>query len=100
MDAFVAIFAIFEARTGFNVFNHLSGFIPFLHSGPAARFLRFGSARLRVSAPAQHPIALSAAFVMLFPLAIYWRAHAQRRWWARALVLVLALAHRLADRAS
>ena len=32
----VAISALVEARTGFNVFNHLSRVIPFLHGGDAA----------------------------------------------------------------
>ena len=69
--AVVAFFAIIEARTGINVFNHLDRVIPFLQPGgegePEA-FLKFGSAKLRVFGSAQHPIALSAAFVMLAPL--------------------------------
>ncbi len=90
----VAVSAIVEGRTGFNVFNHLSRVMPLLHNtgdagGPD--MLRFGSARMRVFASSQHPIALSAAFVMIAPLALYLaRRYAQRRWWACALVLVVA----------
>src|SRR5919204_3255247 len=63
----VAFFAIIEARTGFNVFNHLSRFVPFLHGGQIAgpAYLRLGTAKVRVFASAEHPIALSAALVIL-----------------------------------
>jgi hypothetical protein len=94
--ATVGVLAIIEARTGFNAFNHLSRVVPLLRntgdaSGPD--MLRFGSARMRVFASAQHPIALSAAFVVLTPLALYLgRRYAQRRWWACALILAAACA--------
>ena len=70
----VAFFAIVEARTGFNVFNHIDRVVPVLQPGEEGKpgaFLKYGAARLRVFGPAQHPIALSAAFVMLTPLALY-----------------------------
>jgi hypothetical protein len=93
--AVVAFFAIVEARTGFNVFNHLSKVIPFLHggqiTGPA--YLRLGTAKVRVFASAEHPIALSAALVMLTPLALYLaRRYRQRRWWLCAFLFVAAVA--------
>lgn len=89
----VAFFAIVEARTGFNVFNHLSRVIPFLQggeiSGPA--FQRVGTDRIRVFASAEHPIALSAALVMLTPLAFYLaHRYRRRRWLLCALLLVAA----------
>jgi polysaccharide biosynthesis protein PslJ len=95
--AVVAFFALIEARTGFNIFNHLTRVIPLLHwttddlSGPDMK--RFGSAKLRVFASAQHPIALSAMFVMLTPLAIY-LAHRtrQKRWMLAAFLLAAACA--------
>jgi hypothetical protein len=90
--AIVALFALIEARTGYNVFNHLSRVLPFLHGGQIAgpEFLRAGTARLRVFASAEHPIALSAALVMLAPLALYLaRRYGQRRWLVCALILVL-----------
>jgi O-antigen ligase/polysaccharide polymerase Wzy-like membrane protein len=91
----VGFFAVIEARTGFNVFNHLSRVVPFLHygeiGGPA--FIRMGTAKLRVFGSAEHPIALSAALVMLIPLAIYlWRRYRQRRWCVAALTLTAASA--------
>src|SRR5438105_2027416 len=79
----IAALAVVERRTGFNPFNHLSGFIPGLQFRGAFgtdSLLRAG--RLRVYGPAEHPIALGAALVMLIPLAVY-LAHSsgKRRWW-------------------
>jgi hypothetical protein len=92
--AVVSFFAIVEARTGFNVFNHLSRVVPFLKGGDIAgpSFILHGSSRLRVFASAEHPIALSAALVMLAPLALYLaRRYRQRRWYVAALVLALGV---------
>jgi hypothetical protein len=96
--AVVAAFAIVEARTGFNVFNHLARVFPLLRPeqdpslmGPDMK--RFGAATTRVFASAQHPIALSAALVMLTPLAVYLaRRYRQRRWLACTLLLGVAVA--------
>ena len=94
--AVVAFFAIIEARTGINAFNSLDRVIPFLRPGgegePEA-FLKFGSAKLRVFGSAQHPIALSAAFVLLVPLGLYLaRRYGQRRWWLCVTLLVAGCA--------
>ncbi len=91
----VAVFAIVEARVGFNVFDHLSAVVPFLDGREIAGpdFVRFRAAKLRVFGSAEHPIALSAAFVLLAPLAIYLaRRYRQRRWMLCAVVLVAACA--------
>ena len=82
--AIVAFFAVVEARTGFNVFNHLSKVMPFLRdTGDVGGYQRLGTDKTRVFASAQHPIALSAALVILLPLAIYLaRRYSQRRWYA------------------
>ena len=83
--AVVALFAIVEARTGFNVFNHLSRVVavpPDRRAMPVRSFERVGhGASCASSGPREHPIALSAAFVMLAPLALYLaRRYRQRRW--------------------
>ena len=90
----VSLFALVEARTGFNVFNHLAVVLPFLRDlGDVGGFQRVGSDKLRVFASAQHPIALSAALVTLAPLALYLaRRHGQRRWLLCALLLGVACA--------
>ena len=92
--AVVALFSIVEARTGFNVFNHLSRAMPFLiDQGDVGGFVRVGTGALRVFGSAQHPIALSAALVMLVPLAVYLaRRYRQRRWTLCGLVLIAACA--------
>ncbi len=66
----VALLAIVEARTGFNLFNHLSTVMPFLQDqgGDVGGYQRLGTAKLRVFGSAQHPIALSGALVMLTPV--------------------------------
>jgi O-antigen ligase len=86
----VGFFAIIEARIGFNVFNQLHHVVPFLTlTEDTGGFIRSGTAKLRVFASAQHPIALSAALVMLVPLAVYLaRRYRQRRWLVCALALI------------
>ncbi len=91
----VAVLAIVEGRTQFNAFNHLSTVMPFLQDQGAdvGGYQRLGTANLRVFGSAQHPIALSAALVMLLPLAMYLaRRHGQRRWIACGLALGIACA--------
>jgi len=92
----LAGFALFEAVSGYNIFNHLSGALPFLRSEPLPFSLSNTLAndrggRLRVYASAQDPIALSAVLVMLVPLAIYLAGSDRRRllWSSCAAVLLL-----------
>lgn len=88
----LACAAIVEARTGYNVFNHLSSVLPFLRdTGDVGGYQRVGTAKMRVFASAQHPIALSAALVILIPLALHLaKRYGQRRWIACALALAIA----------
>jgi hypothetical protein len=94
--AVVGVFSLIEFRTGYNIFDHLTG-IPGLQRetlptqlGDPTGFSRGG--RVRVYASAQHPIALGAVLTMLVPLAIY-LAHKSRRWywWLAAGVSVLGV---------
>lgn len=79
--ALIAVLATVEGRTGFNPFNHLSSVMPFLTADPGANAenLRLGS--IRALGPAQHPIALGAALVMLLPLGGYLAFTTRRLWW-------------------
>ncbi len=85
--AVVAGCAIFESRTHFNLFDHLSTVIPILQQQASSEtvldmrgFRAFGSA--------QHPIALSAALVLLVPISVYLvQRSGQRRWWLAAGLL-------------
>ena len=83
--AVVALFAIVEARTGFNVFNHLSRVIPILHataSSASRSSSEFGAAKLARLRRRRSIRSRSAPrCVMLTPLALYLaRRYRQRRW--------------------
>lgn len=86
--AAVAVLAIVERRTGFNVFDRL-GWIPLIEFEGAQEQLARGG-RLRVYASAQHPIALAGLFAVITPVSVY-LAYATRRrvWYAASALLVL-----------
>jgi hypothetical protein len=83
----VAIGAIIEQRSGYNVFNHLHTFMPFLHFEGGTSLIRFG--RLRVYGSAQHPIALGAALMTPVPIGVYFAQTRGRRWWIAIVLLIL-----------
>jgi len=87
--ATVAGFALVQAKTGYNIFDHLTTFMPFLHVGYIPDTpLRGG--RLRTYGSAQHAIELGAILAMLVPLAAYLvRRTAQRRWAALGVLILL-----------
>ena len=86
----VALFALFESRTGYNPFNNLANWIPILQLSELPEVPGRG-ARLRVYASAQHPIALGAMFAISIPLGLYlFRLTRSRRWIAASGVLTLA----------
>jgi hypothetical protein len=89
--AIVAILAVVEARMGITPFTRLHELVPFLTPDPS-----FGGAIGRGSAtraygPAEHPIALGAALVMLVPLAVYVVRTGSARWWLAAAALVVGV---------
>jgi polysaccharide biosynthesis protein PslJ len=87
----VGLLTLIQYHTGYNLFDQL-GAIPLLEfqegglpgSGLEAR----GGGATRVYGSAQHPIALSAALVMLLPLGFYaGKRYGSRLWWvATALI--------------
>ena len=84
----IGLCAVYEQRTGYNAFDHVDSVLPFLQAvGPDGEALIRGN--LRVFGPAQHPIALGAALIMILPIAVYFARTGRRRWWAGAVVLVL-----------
>lgn len=89
----LAVLGLVEAATGFDVFAHLHAIAPFLHKNPAPYLpedIRGG--RLRIIASAQHPIALSALFAILLPVAVYVaRQQRTRLWTLNAFLLVLGV---------
>jgi polysaccharide biosynthesis protein PslJ len=93
--AVVAVSAVYESRTGYNVFDHLSKVLPFLKIG-AIPFADgedpTGTSRGgtdRAYASAQHPIALGAAFAILLPLGPYLYRRTTNRLWLVATALLL-----------
>jgi O-antigen ligase len=101
--AVVSVAALVEARTGYNVFNHLQGKIPLIHFEHQDLGFGYGldrGGRSRVFASAQHPIALGAALVVALPIAVY-LARQTRRWiWLLAAALLLAAAMATVSRTS
>jgi hypothetical protein len=85
--AAVAAFALLEARSGYNLFDHLGELVPVLGLNEGAEVPVRG-ARLRVYASAQHPIALGALLVMLVPFAVC-LARVRRIWWVAVALLAL-----------
>ena len=88
----LALAALIESATRYNVFNHLQGHLPLLRFqglpySLLAQDIRGG--RLRVYASSEHPIALGALFAMLIPLAVYVARTHGRRWWPIVTLLFL-----------
>ena len=66
----VSFLSLVEWKTGTNFFNWYSHALPFLHYVDEGVAVERGTG-IRARGSAQHPIALSAALVMLMPLAVY-----------------------------
>jgi polysaccharide biosynthesis protein PslJ len=89
--AVLAVLAIIEARTGSSPFTSLHTYLPFLEPGPS---FETGLDRLgtnRAFGSAEHPIALSAALVMLVPLAIYVVRVSGPVWYGALLALTVGV---------
>jgi hypothetical protein len=85
--AVVALLAVIEGRTGVSPFARLDSVLPLLVPEDGGELTRGGTTRVKGSA--EHPIALSAALVMLIPLAIYLARNAGNRWWLACGALAL-----------
>ena len=85
----LALSALIEWRTSYNLFNHIENVVPIFHldpdslQGPGDRGFR-----VRAFASAQHPIALAAALVLLLPMAIYLYRRQHRAIWMAAAALL------------
>jgi O-antigen ligase len=84
--AVIAVLAAIEARTGLSPFRRLDIVLPFLQRDEGAGDPVARGGTLRALGPAEHPIALSAALVLLVPFAVYLVRTAVSRWrWSLAL---------------
>jgi hypothetical protein len=80
--------AIVESRTGFNPFEHISEFVPYLREDASFELGR--GIRQRAFGSAEHPIALGAALVMLVPLAVYLaRGSGRKLWWGSLFITAM-----------
>jgi hypothetical protein len=90
--AVLAVCALWEGQTHYNVFNQLGSWIPFLKLDQLPYSLisdqNDRGGRLRVYGPAQSPIAFGALFVMILPLGIYLVKRTGRRVWVGATLLI------------
>jgi tetratricopeptide (TPR) repeat protein len=87
--AIVAAAAIVESRTHANIFDQLPSLLPFLRQQEDAALVGDLTRGYRAFGSAQHPIALSAALVLVLPVSIYLVKHlGQRRWWLAAGLLL------------
>jgi hypothetical protein len=85
----VAFLSLIEWKTGTNFFNWYGKVMPFLHYVDEGVAQSRGSG-VRARGSAQHPIALSAALVMLVPLAFYlYQRYRKYFWLGCASVLTL-----------
>lgn len=94
--AIVAAASLYEARFGFNAFDHLHEWFPGFER-QAREVLELRSGRVRVIASAQHPIALGVALTLAVPLAFYLATRARsvnrsRAWVATACLLAVGAA--------
>ncbi len=87
----VALGAIIQRRTSYNVFDHLH--LPLFHYVAAATAsIEERGGNLRAFASAGNPIELSTVMAMLIPLAAYLAiSRRQRAWWLAATLLLLAV---------
>ncbi len=88
----VAIGAIVQRRTGYNVFLHLHAVLPMFHYDPAAAAaIEERGGGLRAFASAGHPIEFSTVMAMMVPFAVYLAISRRKRvWWLAASILALA----------
>lgn len=86
----VAVAALVERATKYNVFNHLHKFLPMFQFDSTAELLSLlRNGHFRAIASAGHPIELANDMAMLTPLAVYLAVRKNKKWWAAVPVLLL-----------
>jgi hypothetical protein len=89
--AFIAVFAVIEQRTGFNIFDHVRIVLPVLQFDGGGLQFRYGL--IRATGSADHPIALGVLFAMVFPLGLALAKSRSTAWWIpSSLILIGVLA--------
>ena len=85
----VAVFAVVQQRTQFNLFDHVGKVLPLLRYEEPPSAVRDGL--LRAVASASHPIELGAMLAMLVPISLALAFTGGRRWWITTGLLVVGL---------
>jgi hypothetical protein len=87
--AVIGVFAVYERRSHYNIFDHLHSLLPFLRFDGALSYLTLSDGQIRVFGPSQQPIALGAMMILILPLAVYFARAYGRKWWIAAVLLLL-----------
>ena len=86
--AVVGALAVVERRTGWSPFTQIDRIFPLLTATSEEPLFRGSGVRAR--GPAEHPLALGAALVLVVPISLYLARTAEARrsfWWSAAAVL-------------
>jgi O-Antigen ligase len=75
----IAVSAIIEQRTQFNIFDHVGNALPFMQFNGSVQIERFGE--VRAVGSSGHPIELGVVLAMALPLGIALAFSSSRRWW-------------------
>jgi O-antigen ligase len=89
--AVLAVLAVIEARSGYTPFSNLDSVFPFLVTDPGFQPGIGRGGATRAFGPAEHPIAFSAALVLLVPLAVYVARISSRIWLLALVALVVGV---------
>lgn len=87
--AVVAMFAIFEQRSGFNIFDHAAQIFPFMTFGGRVEADRYGL--IRATASSAHPIELGVLLTLSVPLGIALAFGSGRRWWVPTAIVAVGV---------
>jgi O-Antigen ligase len=87
--AVVAMFAVFEQRTGFNIFDHATRVFPFMTFGGRVEADRYGL--IRATASSAHPIELGVLLTLSVPLGIALGFGSARRWWIPTAIIAVGV---------
>ena len=85
----VAVFAIVEQRTTFNIFDHVGKVLPFLQFNGSEQTDRFGL--IRAVGSSGHPIELGVLLAMVLPLGFALAFGSGRRWWIPTVILAMGV---------
>jgi O-Antigen ligase len=87
--AAVAVFAIVEQRSGFNIFDQVGRVLPFMEFAGRVEADRYGL--VRATASSAHPIELGVLLALSIPLGIALGYGSGRRWWIPTAIVAIGV---------